>query len=144
MYYKKLLQSHQIYSGIEGNGGKLNEPYIIPFLQDAKHLLHLHLLMKLATHLSTRHAIHPSLSNFLLCHLSFCFALRLSELLLHMQLAMNELLVHCVQMTPPSFFAYINFLILIPKFCFITAPFFFPPHRRSHLVLPGPKAVDSF
>lgn len=126
------------------NGGKLDEPYILPFLQDAKHLLHLHLLMKLATHVSTRCAIRPSLSNFVLCHLSFCFALRLSELLLHMQLAKPEWIVHCVQTTPPSFFAYINFLILIPKFCFITAPFFFPPHRRSHLVLPGPTTVGSF
>lgn len=136
------MRSHQICSSTEGQWRKTRRALHPPFPPGCQ---------TFATSSPPNEACHPcqykmcpSLSNFVLCHLSFCFALRLSELLLHMQLAKPEWIVHCVQTTPPSFFSYINFLILIPKFCFITAPFFFPPHRRSHLVLPGPTTVGSF
>lgn len=48
-----------------------------------------------------------------------------------------------MQMTSFSFLACTNFLILL-KFGFIPATFFFFPHRSSQLVQPAPKAAESF
>lgn len=134
---RNLLWCHQICSSTEGQWRKPQPALNHPFLQGARHLLHLPLLMKLATHLSTSCAIPFSLSNDVLCHLSFCFALRLSELSIHMQLSKPELIScalcssACAQMTPPSSSAYTHFLFLITKFCFITAPFFSSSQKVS-------------
>lgn len=104
--------------------------------------------MKLATNLSKSSVFSPFLSKAMLCHLSFCFALRLSKLSVCMHLSkpvwIRPVLWSsvCTQMTSPSFLACSNFLITL-KFCFTPAPFF-GPHRSSELVPPGPKLVANF
>lgn len=101
-----------------------------PFLQGAKYSLHIHLPRKLATNLSKSSAISPFLSKAVLCRLSFCFALRLSELSVRVHLSKPVWIgcalcsSACIQMTSPSFLAYTHFLIIL-KFCFTPAPFFF-------------------
>lgn len=103
---------------------------------------------KLATSLSTSSAIPPLLSKAVLCHLSFCFALRLSKLSVRRHLSKPVWIRFalcssaCIQMTSPSFLACTHFLIIL-KVCFTPAPLFFP-HRSSQLVLLGPKGVESF
>lgn len=104
--------------------------------------------MKLAPNLSKSSAISRFLSKAVLCHLSSCFALRLSKLSVCTHLPkpvwIRSALCSsaCTQMTSPSFLACSHFLITL-KFCF-TPALFFVPRGSSELVPPGPKPVASF